>query len=47
MDLEKDDDDDDDIFMDEEGAGLENIDDIDYQEDVDFEATLNDKRDLI
>jgi hypothetical protein len=30
MDLEKDDDDDDDIFMDEEGAGLENIDDIDY-----------------
>ncbi len=30
MDLEKDDDDDDDIFMDEEGAGLDNMDEIDY-----------------
>ena len=30
MDLEKDDNDDDDIFMDEEGAGLDNMDEIDY-----------------
>jgi len=30
MDLEKDDDDDDDIFMDEEGASLNNMDDIDF-----------------
>ena len=49
MDLEKDDDvdEDDDIFMDGEGAGVDHLDDIDFSEDNDFEAILNEKRDLI